>query len=70
MSKEKKGKIGRFGPRYGAKLKEKVSKVEVRQKKKYKCPLCYYVKIKRRSYGIWQCGKCDTKFAGRAYSLN
>ena len=69
MVKKKRGSAGRFGARYGRALKSKVSAIEKKQKAKYKCPLCLKSKIKRVCAGIWQCSKCDTKFAGGAYSL-
>lgn len=70
MAKKKKKKsTGRFGPRYGRSLKNKVSLIEKKQKAQYKCPLCLKSKVKRISMGIWGCIKCNTKFAGRAYSL-
>jgi large subunit ribosomal protein L37Ae len=70
MVKKKSKGAGRFGARYGSRLKEKFLEVESRQKKKYKCPLCLKPSVKRVSYGIWHCNKCDTKFAGKAYSLS
>jgi large subunit ribosomal protein L37Ae len=70
MVKKKSKGAGRFGARYGSRLKEKFLEVESRQKKKYKCPLCLKPSVKRLSYGIWHCNKCDTKFAGKAYSLS
>lgn len=69
MTKTQIGSAGKFGPRYGRPLKEKVSLIEAKQKAKYKCPLCLKTKVRRLSYGIWLCTKCDTKFAGKAYSL-
>ena len=71
MAKTKnKGEGGkRFGPRYGAPIRQKISKVEKKQKALYKCPLCNQRKVKRVSIGIWSCKKCDTKFAGGAYSF-
>lgn len=68
MVKKTKGS-GKFGARYGASLKQKRQVVEEKQKAEYKCPLCSKQKIKRVSSGIWYCKKCDTKFAGRAYSF-
>lgn len=68
MVKKTKGS-GRFGSRYGAPLKQKRLKIEDKQKKKYNCPKCLKAKVKRVSSGIWYCSNCDTKFAGRAYSL-
>jgi large subunit ribosomal protein L37Ae len=60
---------GRFGARYGAPLKQKRILIEEKQIKKYKCPLCLKLKVKRSSSGIWYCKKCNTKFAGKAYSF-
>ena len=71
MAKKKKKKsTGRFGPRYGSRLKDKFCEIETRQKKLYKCPLCFKDRVKRLYVGIWYCTKCKTKFAGKAYSLN
>ena len=67
MVKKTKGS-GRFGARYGAPLKRKRLNIEEKQKKLYECPLCLKHSVKRVSSGIWYCHKCDTKFAGRAYT--
>ena len=69
MVKKKIGSAGKFGARYGRSLKGKINIIEKKQKANYKCPLCLKDRVKRVSYGIWQCKKCNTKFAGRAYSL-
>ncbi len=58
---------GRFGARYGLKVKQKVLEVEKRQKKKQECPRCHKFQLKRLAKGIWSCQKCAYKFAGRAY---
>ena len=63
------GRAKRFGARYGRKLKLKFASMESQQKKQYKCPYCHAIKVKRLSVGIWNCTKCKSKFAGRAYSL-
>ncbi len=64
---KKVGTAGRFGPRYGRTIRQKVTEIEKKQKRKHKCPYCNYFKVKRVSVGIWQCKKCNTKFAGKAY---
>lgn len=61
------GSVKRFGPRYGRTVKTKVAKIEQMQRAKHKCTYCSNVKVKRVSAGIWQCGKCEAKFTGRAY---
>lgn len=69
MAKKSKGvgSAGRFGTRYGRKLRSKISMVEAEQKKNHICPSCKKPKVKREAKGIWKCSKCGHKFAGRAY---
>jgi large subunit ribosomal protein L37Ae len=33
----------------------------------HRCPQSGFVKVKRKSVGVWQCGKCNYTFAGGAY---
>lgn len=67
MGRKKIGPAGRFGPRYGKRIRAAVSKIESDQKKKHVCPKCGMPHVKRLSSGIWQCKKCGAKFAGLAY---
>ena len=67
--KVKLGSIKRFGPRYGRRNKEKVALLEKEHRRRRKCPYCNYVKVKRLSRGIWECDKCNAKFAGKAYTF-
>lgn len=69
-NKSKKSKsAGRFGPRYGKTVRTKLVKVETKQRKKQKCPFCKKPGVKRLSKGIWQCSKCNKKFASDTYYL-
>ena len=69
MTKKKKvGSTGRFGARYGLKIKKKVLEIEKIQRKKCKCPFCAKLTVKRLATGIWYCKACKTKFAGGAYA--
>ena len=69
-SKLKKTKsAGRFKARYGKKVRQKLIKVEEKQRLKQKCPFCGKAGVKRLSKGIWHCKKCNKKFAGDTYSL-
>jgi len=68
-TKKKLGSAKKFGARYGKKLKRKVAEIELEQKKLYKCPYCNHMKVKRVSYGIWQCKKCGSKFTSKAYHV-
>src|SRR3989338_6641002 len=69
-SEEGLGSAKRFGERYGRKTKLKFSTVETEQRKLHKCPYCNKVAVKRLAMGIWECRKCDAKFAGKAYSVS
>ncbi len=61
---------GRFGARYGKRVRTKLVKVETRQRVKQKCPFCEKLGVKRLSKGIWQCSKCNKKFASDTYYLD
>lgn len=66
---KKVGSTGRFGVKYGHKIRKKVIEVETEQHKKHTCPYCKRAGgVKRLSVGIWTCKKCAVKFAGRAYT--
>ena len=63
------GSAGRFGARYGAKIRRAVKKVEDSQHKKQLCTVCKIGRVKRIGTGIYACGKCNAKIAGKAYTL-
>ncbi len=58
---------GRFGPRYGAKLRRRVLEIEQKRRAPYRCPSCATTALKRAAAGIWTCRKCGLLFAGGAY---
>ena len=58
----------RFGARYGPRGKIKFDKIERLQRSKQVCPYCSYQKVKRVAVGIWNCGKCDVTYTGKAYN--
>jgi large subunit ribosomal protein L37Ae len=64
---KKVGTSGRLGPRYGVKIRRRISNLEKRQKQKHICPSCKYPAVKRVSTGIWSCKHCGHTFAGGAY---
>ena len=71
-SKLKKTKSsGRFGARYGKRVRASLVAVEQKQRKKQICPFCAKPGVRRISKGIWQCKrkKCSKKFASDIYYL-
>ncbi len=69
VKKKKLTSTKRFGPRYGKRIKARLESVESLQRKKYKCPYCNYLRVKRKSAGIWYCSKCEATFTSRAYTI-
>jgi large subunit ribosomal protein L37Ae len=58
---------GRYGVRYGRKLRKKITNVEKVQRSKQKCPYCSRLAVKRLAMGIFTCKKCESTFTGKAY---
>ena len=68
MARTKKvGSTGRFGARYGAKLRRRVLDIDNKRKEPTRCPACATRALKRKAVGLWVCKKCDLLFAGGAY---
>lgn len=59
--------VGRFGARYGVRIRRRVREVEARQKVDHACPSCGAIRVSRTDTGIWSCRKCAYTFAGGAY---
>ena len=58
---------GKFGARYGKKVRDTYKQVMKKQKELYECPKCGKKKVKRIGYALWECQACGYKFAGGAY---
>lgn len=69
--KTKKGKktksAGRFGARYGRKIRKAVTEVEGKMNAHHKCPKCERNSVTRIGTGIWKCSKCGFTFSGGTY---
>lgn len=65
MTTKKVGYTGKYGSRYGKKIRERLLKVGAQ--KRHRCPGCQKLRVKRKSAGIWECDACGLKFAGKAY---
>ncbi len=67
----KKGKktrsAGRFGPRYGRKVRKMVADIEDIMHSAHECPQCGRKSVSRIGTGIWSCSKCKRTFAGGTY---
>ena len=61
------GSSGKFGTRYGMRLRKKWHEVDKKQKVLHECPVCNRKAVQRISSGIWECRKCSAKFTGGAY---
>ncbi len=61
------GVVGRYGPRYGVRIRRRVQEIDEGARRKYVCPNCQAVAVKRRASGVWACRHCGTVFAGGAY---
>jgi large subunit ribosomal protein L37Ae len=57
-----------LGVRYGSTVRKRYVKVITELKKPHRCPNCGFVRVRRVSVGVWQCGKCEYKYAGGAYT--
>ncbi|MDP7080090.1 MAG: 50S ribosomal protein L37ae [Candidatus Undinarchaeales archaeon] len=68
MATKKVGSAGRFGCRYGKRVRRMVAKVESSSRAFHVCPQCKAPKLKRANAGLWSCTKCGVKIAGGAYA--
>ena len=66
---KKVGITGRYGAKYGSRIRKRVKTIEEKLKTPQKCPKCETIVIKRISTGIWGCKKCGTQFTGGAYEM-
>jgi large subunit ribosomal protein L37Ae len=69
--KRKKGRktksAGRFGVRYGRKVRAAVAAIEERTHAAHTCPKCEQPAVKRMGTGIWTCTRCGYTFTGGTY---
>jgi len=63
------GITGRYGPRYGVKIRKQIKSVSRHRAKSQRCPECQADAVKRVASGIWKCNHCKLKFAASAYSI-
>ncbi len=63
------GITGKYGTRYGAKLRKQAKAIEILQRTKYTCPFCGKNSIRRHAVGIWRCRACRRTCAGGAWEF-
>jgi large subunit ribosomal protein L37Ae len=69
MALVKRDTAKQYGTRYGPSNRDKVRSAEKTYRMTQKCPHCGKVAVKRVCVGVFECSKCKTKFAARAYSI-
>lgn len=65
---KKVGITGRYGPRYGVKIRKQIKDISRHRAHAQRCPECQQDAVKRIASGIWLCSRCNLKFAASAYS--
>ena len=63
------GITGKYGTRYGQKLRKQVKAIEILQRVRSVCPFCGKKSIKRQAAGIWRCRGCRRAIAGGAWEF-
>ena len=63
------GITGKYGTKYGQKLRKQVKAIEILQRTKSICPFCGKKSIKREAAGIWKCRGCRRAIAGGAWEF-
>ena len=63
------GITGKYGTRYGQKLRKQVKAIEILQRMKSICPFCGKTSIRREAVGIWKCRACRRSIAGGAFEF-
>jgi large subunit ribosomal protein L37Ae len=64
---KKVGIAGRYGVRYGVKIRKRLKDVGEQTSARHQCPECHHMSVRRKGTGIWHCRRCGVTFAGGAY---
>ena len=64
---KKVGSAGRFGARYGVRIRRRIGEVEAKSKGRHECPKCRAIALQRIASGIWVCRHCDARLASSSY---
>lgn len=66
---KKVGVTGKYGTRYGQKLRKQVRGIEILQRTKSICSFCGKTAIKRVACGIWKCKGCKRVISGGCWDF-
>ncbi len=64
---KKVGAAGKYGARYGVRVRKRLKQIDSDKSRRYACPNCNHESVKRVGTGMWRCNRCETLFAGGAY---
>lgn len=68
MKTKKVGMAGRFGPRYGSRVRNAWRGIMEKSKGVQRCPKCQTKSTNMRDFlGVWQCPKCGARWTGGAW---
>jgi len=59
--------VGRFGARYGVKIRRTLQEYLTKSSARYLCPRCEKERVRRVFSGVWRCRSCGYEFTGGAY---
>ena len=65
---KKVGSTGRYGVRYGSRLRKRIREIDGTAKAAHRCPRCRIYAVRKESVGIWKCRKCKYRFSGGAWT--
>jgi len=66
---KKVGPAGRFGARYGVRIRKRIGDIDRISKIWHECPKCKAAAVKRKANGIWKCRHCGAELASSSYVL-
>ncbi len=64
---KKVGSTGWMGARYGLRIRRRVGELDRMRSLDSACPRCATVTVRRVSSGVFECRRCQTRFASGAY---
>ncbi|MEW5936574.1 MAG: 50S ribosomal protein L37ae [Candidatus Thermoplasmatota archaeon] len=67
MRTKKVGIAGKYGARYGVRVRRRLGEIETERARLRQCPRCEHTSVKRVASAIWQCRKCGHRYAAGAY---